>query len=272
MVGVRNMYLLAGRGLGVARLPLDPRQTRTDRDPYRKREEPHDGQRLGARPRSAGPSAYSKLNQLAVAARLGLRIPRTLATNSPESLLEFYEESGGRLITKTVLPLRISLDGEMKVPYTQTMRRQNAAKYRAVRYAPITIQEYVPKRLELRITVVGSRVFAAAIESQTGRATRDDWRRETDGNSCLSYYMPFSLPATIERQCVQLVRTLGLCFGAIDMILTPEGEYVFLEINPNGQWSWIQELTGLPIAEAIADLLVRGDVLPMETDIDASSV
>jgi RimK-like ATP-grasp domain len=249
-----------------------PDRPRTDREPYRKRSEPNNGQRLGSPPASAGPSPYSKLNQLAVAARLGFRVPRTLVTNSPEGLIEFYEDCKGQVVTKTVLPLRISRDGELNVPYTQVMRRQHLAHYRAVRYAPITIQEYVPKRLELRVTVVGSDVFAAAIDSQANRATRDDWRRESDGNRCLSYYAPYSLPVPIEKLCVRLVQALGLCFGAIDIVLTPEGEYVFLEVNPNGQWSWIQDVTGLPIAEAIANLLIRGAVLPLGTDADATHV
>jgi glutathione synthase/RimK-type ligase-like ATP-grasp enzyme len=67
------------------------------------------------------------------------------------------------------------------------------------------------------------------------------------------------LPAAIEEKCVALTQRLGLRFGCIDMIVTPEDKYVFLEINPNGQWRWVQELTGMPIAEAIADLLIHAE-------------
>jgi glutathione synthase/RimK-type ligase-like ATP-grasp enzyme len=64
------------------------------------------------------------------------------------------------------------------------------------------------------------------------------------------------LPAEVERRCVELTRRLGLVYGAIDLIVTPAGEYVFLEINPTGEYGWIEDATGLPISDAICDLLL----------------
>jgi glutathione synthase/RimK-type ligase-like ATP-grasp enzyme len=66
------------------------------------------------------------------------------------------------------------------------------------------------------------------------------------------------LPPDLEQRCVQLVDRLGLCFGAIDLALTPDGRYVFFEVNPNGQYLWIELATGLPISDAICDLLTSG--------------
>ncbi|MDQ3698554.1 MAG: hypothetical protein M3373_11110 [Gemmatimonadota bacterium] len=68
-------------------------------------------------------------------------------------------------------------------------------------------------------------------------------------------YRPCQLPEKVEALCVELLTELNLCFGAIDIVRAPDGEYVFLEINPNGQWAWVEERTGLPISDAIADLL-----------------
>jgi glutathione synthase/RimK-type ligase-like ATP-grasp enzyme len=116
----------------------------------------------------------------------------------------------------------------------------------------VIFQQYVPKRVELRVTVVGRRVFAAEIDSQASRSTRHDWRHYDDPNV---QYRIHTLPPEMARACVRLVEALGLSFGAIDLIQTPEGKYVFLEINPNGQWGWIEDLTGLPISDAIADWL-----------------
>jgi putative transposase len=48
---------------------------------------------------------------------------------------------------------------------------------------------------------------------------------------------------------------LGLAYGAVDLILEPSGNYVFLEVNSMGQWHWIEHLVGLPISEAIAEFL-----------------
>jgi glutathione synthase/RimK-type ligase-like ATP-grasp enzyme len=104
--------------------------------------------------------------------------------------------------------------------------------------------------------VIGKRVFAVAIDSQSQKEARHDWRRSEVQQLPHS---PFTLPVDIESKCVDLVEALGLAFGAIDLVLTPEGEFVFLEINPNGQWAWIQQVCPtMPLREALADLLIAG--------------
>lgn len=234
-----------------------PNRPIADRDPFRVYDPP-DKTRLGAQPpRLGAASGYNKLHQLAVAGRLGFTVPRTLVTNCPERFLEFYEECGSQVVSKHTTALRTSRDGESCSYYTYSLQRRNAAGYQSIRYAPVTFQEKVPKRLEVRVTVVGSEVFPSAIRSQDSRFLRHDWRHfEEFGVE--SFYAVHKLPARIERLCIRLVKALGLCFGALDLILTPEGEYVFLEVNPNGQWAWIEKFTGLPISDAIAELLVRG--------------
>jgi glutathione synthase/RimK-type ligase-like ATP-grasp enzyme len=114
------------------------------------------------------------------------------------------------------------------------------------------LQEYVPKRLELRVTVVGERVFACQIDSQASRATRHDYRHHDNDRAALSTH---ALPDEMAARCARMVAEYGLCYGALDLVLTPSGEYVFLELNPMGEWAWIQVETGLPIADAIVDVL-----------------
>lgn len=235
-----------------------PNRPIADRDPYGLYDRP-DKERLRAQPpRLGAPSAYNKLHQLAVAGQLGFTVPRTLVTNSPKRFIEFYEECNSQVVSKTATQrLQVTSDGETRLLYTNPVQRRNAADYQAIRYAPVIFQEEVPKKLELRVTVVGAKVFPAAIQSQESRFLRHDWRHYHDfGES--KYYSVHTLPEKIEGLCVRLVETLGLCFGAIDLILTPADEYVFLEINPNGQWLWIEDFTGLPISDAIADLLIQG--------------
>lgn len=91
--------------------------------------------------------------------------------------------------------------------------------------------------------------------------TRDDWRRCDNDRPT---YVEYQLPAEIEERCVGLTKALGLRFGTIDLILTPQHEYVFLEINPNGGWAFLQELVGMPIGMAIADLLASASVRELE--------
>jgi glutathione synthase/RimK-type ligase-like ATP-grasp enzyme len=203
-------------------------------------------------------AAHNKSMQLSLAASLGFRIPRTLITNSSKSFLEFYSGCNGRVITKVAGQVVMCRDGEPHAAFTHVVQRRDAASYRTLRYAPMIVQEYVPKQVELRVTVVGSQVFVAEIHSQASRVTCHDWRHD---QSDPTLYAPHTLPPAMATLCLRLVRALGLCFGAIDLILSAEGEYVFLEINPNGQWGWIQHLAGLPIGDAIAELLIRGILL-----------
>lgn len=116
------------------------------------------------------------------------------------------------------------------------------------------VQEYVPKAFELRVTVVDEDVFAARIDTQDldDDKGKVDWRQGYDTGMKLSV---FDLPGEISDKCVTLVHALGLNFGCIDLIVRPDGQYVFLECNPNGQWLWIELETGMKISEGIARFL-----------------
>lgn len=200
-------------------------------------------------------AASNKVEQLSRAHRYGLRTPRTLITNDPAELSRFYEECEGRVITKPVRYLHgvRDADGSARVFFARPLSRRDLQNARALRYAPMILQEYVPKESELRVTVVGDRIFAAGIDSQASRASRDDWRHYDLDRAGFGVHQ---LPESVERACAELVRGYWLRYGAIDLVLTPEGEYVFLELNPNGQWGFIEYLTGMPIADAIADELL----------------
>ncbi|MFE1411185.1 hypothetical protein ACFW6F_10300 [Streptomyces sp. NPDC058746] len=116
------------------------------------------------------------------------------------------------------------------------------------------LQERIDKKLEIRVTVVGDRVLAAAIDSQAAEVTRDDWRRDV----FQAPHLVHDLPEHVAERCRRLLRRYGLLFGALDFILTPDGEYMFLELNPNGEWDWVEALTGLPVASALGDVLTGG--------------
>lgn len=197
--------------------------------------------------------AENKLVQLELATRLGFGVPETLITNDPEAFLDLRAARDTSLITKSLVSVGVERAGEQHgVVFTHVVHRRAISNYQAIRYAPAIFQAYVPKRVEVRVTVVGDRVFAAEIGSQTQRQTRYDWRHYDDARVP---YTPHRLPLSIEQRCQDLVQALGLAFGALDLILTPDGEYVFLELNANGQWGFVELATGLPIAAAIADFL-----------------
>lgn len=203
-------------------------------------------------------AAENKLKQLDLASRLGFAIPRTLITNRPECLFEAFSKFDGAAITKALSnPLIPRSEGRVEEwsAFTRPIHRRDLGYLASIKYAPVVIQEYVPKLLEVRATVVGSQVFAAAIHSQESQRARHDWRHYDFDNTP---HEAHALPDYVSQLCVQFVQSLNLNFGAIDLVLTPDGKYVFLEINPSGQWLWIEELTDLPISDAIADLLLAG--------------
>ena len=200
-----------------------------------------------------------KMRQLRLAGGLGFEIPGTLVTNDPDALLDHYTDSSGRMITKRVVPSQrlVTVEGNEAARRTIAVRPRDLVDVDSVRWAPIMAQPVVDKRVELRVTVVGGEVFSAAIDSQETHHTRVDFRRYDEAHTRIT---PYPLPAAERDLCVALTRALGLCYSTIDLILTPEGRTVFLEINPNGQYLWIEYAAGLPISRAIATLLAEASL------------
>jgi glutathione synthase/RimK-type ligase-like ATP-grasp enzyme len=196
-----------------------------------------------------------KAAQLRLAGELGFELPPTLITNHAEDLLEFYREHNGNIVSKLAGIGFSATLGQTFCRYTERVSKRDLGYARAIRFCPMIFQAYVPKRVELRITVVGDRVFAAEIHSQHSHHTRHDWRRyDLDATPHFTH----ELPPEVEQRCIRLLQKMGLSYGAIDMIVTPDGRYVFIEINPSGQYMWIEQVTGLPITDAICDLLISG--------------
>lgn len=196
-----------------------------------------------------------KLSQLVIAGEVGFELPPTLMSNSPADVLDFYNAHNCDIVSKLVGTAFADVIGTGCVRYTERVSRRDIAHARAITYCPMIFQAYVPKQVELRITVVGRRVFAAEIHSQASNHTRHDWRRY---DHYQTPHFQHELSPHVTSLCVRLVERLGLSYGAIDMVLTPDGHYVFLEINPSGQYLWIEEETGLPISDAICDILIAG--------------
>jgi glutathione synthase/RimK-type ligase-like ATP-grasp enzyme len=207
--------------------------------------------------------AGNKPLQLRLASSLGLRIPDTLITNDPEEAKSFYAAHAGEIVYKTMSKGRMvsregaweqaSVHGEI---YTTPLGNFSPIELDRLAYCPGLLQAYIPKLYEIRATVVGTQVFAAEIHSQDSLAAMHDWRR---GSLLDVKHRIHNLPKEISDRLVGLVKILGLRFGAIDLIYTPKHEYVFLEINANGQYGWIEGLTSMPISQTIAQALIDRD-------------
>lgn len=195
--------------------------------------------------------AEDKPRQLLLARALGFNVPDTTVTNDLHLAEQFL--SGPACVAK---PLREALvEGETeRIIFTSRVARASLRDARAFGAAPMIIQREITKYADVRVTVVGPRVFAAAIYSQERTETEVDWRRGGTGDLA---YQAITLPHHLSDQCTRLVASLGLRFGAIDLVWDKEDIFWFLEVNPNGQWAWIEGRTGQPIAAEIVDALER---------------
>lgn len=197
---------------------------------------------------------HNKFFQIREAARVGLCVPQTIITNNPEELLSFLEGHQGVGVVKALSPAVINAGTESsKFIYTNVVSKEAIADHKKdIKLAPVFMQEYIEKKIELRVTIVGDSVFTCAIHSQDSDRSKHDWRRYDFEKV---KHEPYQLPSLVKDQLQLLMKRFGLAYGAFDVILTPKNEYVFLEVNPSGQWEWIEVLTGMPISQAIANML-----------------
>jgi glutathione synthase/RimK-type ligase-like ATP-grasp enzyme len=206
-------------------------------------------------------AASWKGEQLLRAARLGFRVPPSLVTNRRASVDAFRAKHAGDIVFKALASP--SLGAEQVGPEeriagslpTTRITDEHEAALDAVAELPCFFQQHVAKRYELRVTVIGDRVFAARIDSQADPRTATDYR---DFSADIRYAAE-RLPPEIDRRCLELVRSYHLTYGAIDLIVTPAGEHVFLENNPVGQFLFVEELVPeLDMSGALAACLVEG--------------
>lgn len=191
--------------------------------------------------------AEKKPYQLAIATELGFTLPRTIVTNDPVRVRDFALH--GEIIAKAVSSGYISRTNGNDAIFTSSITDDDLKDLDGLTLAPVTFQEKIEKHSDIRVTVVGTEVFAAEILSQSRETSKIDWRATDDPNLP---HLKHQLPAQIADKCRKLVENLGIKFGAIDLALTTEGDYVFFEINPNGEWLWIEDQLGYSIADTIA--------------------
>jgi hypothetical protein len=199
--------------------------------------------------------AELKPYQLDLARRVGLRVPRTLITNDPAEVTAFVGAAGRPVVYKAFSGGVIRHPGTFPIGLLTTVVGAELDEHIArVRHTACMFQEYVDKAYEIRLTVIGNTYFPVVIRSQDNDATRVDWRGESE----MAYGDYEPVPAAVVAKVQAMLEELGIVYAALDFIVTPDGEWVFLEANPNGQFMWLKHDLGLPFGECLADLLVRG--------------
>lgn len=207
--------------------------------------------------------AHRKMLQLKVAANLGLKVPRTVVTNRAETVRAFASSLDGDIAIKSLGAISVMEDrGQSAVQYGIFTRRVTLAELNQfedkISFMPTLFQEFIEKSSELRITCVRDEAFACRIHTRNSDVTADDYRFDTPNLRHTVVDRPDLIP-----QLRGYMQAFDLNFGCFDFIETKAGELVFLECNPNGQWYWVEQRTGQPIARAVASALrVKGGGSP----------
>lgn len=191
--------------------------------------------------------AENKMLQLCVAKQNKLEIPKTFLTNDTSCL-----PSEKKFIVKsldTALFYDFDNDNEM-FTYSNIVTSDELQEYDLTQ-APVVIQEALNPKIDCRITYVDGVMFPVQILFN-GHGLYGDWRYKKDSLE----YKSFSLPSTIERSIKAVMNSLNLKFGGIDLIFC-DGKYYFIEVNPTGEWGWLETVAGLKISDEICNAMMR---------------
>lgn len=205
---------------------------------------------LVSSPRSIS-CANSRFFQTQAARAAGFSIPDTVVANCPQEIRKFAQEHASDWFAIKRISSHSKLEGTQAFFTARISRADLLRKAEQVSLCPTLVQEYVDKLCEYRVTVIGDRVFVCRLYSQETPTASIDWRQ---ANPDLVRHEIVTDPY-LEAKALRVVRHLGLRFGAIDLIERRNGDVVFLEINPNGQWLWLEEITGAKMSDSMADLL-----------------
>jgi hypothetical protein len=201
-------------------------------------------------------SYAGKAVQAKAAAAVGLTTPATYMGANVSDASGFIcavTEKGKRVCSKPIANTKVRIGGQQHTRFTEIVDPSALESLESLAFCPVIFQEYATKAYEIRAAVIGERIFAARIDSQAaGGTTSVDWRRYDIPKTP---HRAYELPREIHDRILALHRRLGLVYSSFDFVRTPDGEYVFLETNPFGQWLWIEDLTGMPISKAIANYL-----------------
>jgi hypothetical protein len=197
-----------------------------------------------------------KLYQLHQAIEAGLTIPETLISNDPDEIREFITRCGGRAIHKLLQNITWkSQDGERFFACCTTpLTCQDLPRDAVLRLSPGIFQPLLDKQFEVRVACFGNHLVALRIDSQSDDRARIDWRM----GQWFVEMKPYDLPEEVAQKIRRFLDTTGLAYTALDFIVTPDGEHMFLESNPQGQFLWMEDRAGLPVLDVFSQYLIAG--------------
>ena len=198
----------------------------------------------------------NKYYQMEIANKIGLVMPETIITNDKNRMYRFLNKHNlavFKLMTQEVYDLG---NDTFVGLYTNIITKTDIEKFGETAENPITLQKYIDKEYEVRYTVIGEDHFVCRIDSQKSDKAKYDWRRYDIAHTP---HCEIEAPKEIKNKVSLMLKMLGLEYGALDFIVTPKGEWIFLEINCMGQWLWIEQLTGMPISKSIVKWVINNN-------------
>ncbi len=197
--------------------------------------------------------AIFKPYQWTIAAEVGLTVADTVITNDVEAARRFIGDATHETITKALGPSGITEHGQVQVAYTRRLATEDLADLESVATTATTLQRFVPKAFEVRLTVIGQEMFGVAIHAVTEDA-RTDWRSDLAG---LRYEL-VPVPGVVAESIGRYMKRTSLVYAGFDFVVTPDDQWVMLEANTGPQMGWLEAATGAPITDAMATLLAKG--------------
>ena len=199
--------------------------------------------------------ANNKIDQLKRAVNLGFNIPPTCISTNSDTIRDFYLSFSGNIIAKAVKHGFYKKGKNIQMASTQKIDKDFIDKINHYAKVPMIFQEKIKKKFDIRVTVIGDTVYPTAIYSQEHEETKTDWRVWDKYPDINLKHSKFDLPHRIVHLCLKITQEFNLRFSAIDLVYSVDDKYYFLEMNPNGQWAWIEEKVGFPIRDSIIDCL-----------------
>ncbi|MBK8639152.1 MAG: hypothetical protein IPN92_13080 [Chromatiaceae bacterium] len=197
--------------------------------------------------------ADNKFFQYNLAKEIGFSLAPTITTNDKSRLVEFAKQQNQVVIKMLHQGFYLDSDGKNKGMYVNKVKATDLDEFGEMGENPITLQKYIEKSYEVRYTVVGNEHHVCKIDSQKSSRANVDWRRYDLAHTPHSLLVP---PPEIRGMVTSLMQNLGLEYGALDFIVSLDGEWFFLEVNSMGQWLWIENLTGTKISRSISKWLI----------------
>lgn len=191
--------------------------------------------------------AENKVYQLRLAAQIGFDLPKSIISNEGEALRKFMKDINGEVICKPIFRGLYSKNKNNYAIYTSRIQISDLLDDQEIQNCPVYLQEEIPKGVDVRVTFIGKKVWPVEITYMGSPPI--DWRSDYKNAT----FKIATLPKPIKEKCRKMMEILGIKYAAFDFVLHNNSWY-FLEVNPTGEWAWLERTLGLPMRDALIEL------------------